>query len=81
MDTFTIDGLWDREPYDRIGRLLGRIDAGGMGLDRLPQRIGIRSGRERELRFFAPSRVQLEGERLVIDVTDTSLRVLSDDPN
>jgi hypothetical protein len=62
MVPLAIDHLWEREAYDETGRYLGRIEAVGMGRDRVPRRVGVRSGRARVLHFFMLTGARLDGE-------------------
>jgi hypothetical protein len=80
MVPLAIDDLWEREAYDETGRHLGRIEAVGMGRDRVPRRVGVRSGRARVLHFFMLTGARLDGERLVIAPVEPSLLVLPGGP-
>lgn len=75
MSTFAIEDLWDREAYTATGQHLGRIEAVGMGRDRQPRRVGIRSGRERRLRFFALEGASVYDGRVVLEPRQATLRL------
>ncbi len=75
--SFAIEDLWDREAYAATGEHLGRIEAISMGRDRLPRRVGVRSGRDRKLQFFALTGASLRGRRVVLELRDPMPQVLS----
>jgi hypothetical protein len=79
MDTPAADELWDREAYDGAGERLGRIEAVGMGRDRVPRRVGVRSGRAGRLRFFTLVGARIVDGRVVIELREPSLRALPGD--
>ena len=79
MDPLTIDEIWEREAYAGTGEHMGRIEAVGMGRDRVPRRVGVRSSGGRPLRFFALAGARLDDGRVILALMDPSLWVLSGD--
>ncbi len=68
MVTLGVGDLWGREAYRPSGEYLGRIEAVGMGRDRVPRRVGVRSHRDDSaLTFFRLAGASLEGDRLTLD--------------
>jgi hypothetical protein len=81
MDVFAFEDLWEREAYDGTGHRLGLIEAVGMGRDRVPRRVGVRSGTDGpRLRFFALDGAMLDGGRVILSVPDPPVLVLPEGP-
>jgi hypothetical protein len=77
VDTPRVEDLWEKQAYGESGQRLGRIEAVGMGRDRVPRRVGVRSDDGGPaLTFYALAGATIAGDRVVI-ATDRSLRVLS----
>ncbi|MBO0701550.1 MAG: hypothetical protein J2P38_01360 [Candidatus Dormibacteraeota bacterium] len=67
MSVLRPDELWGRDVYDASGRRLGRIEAIGMGRDRLPRRVAVRLDEARvQLTFFSLAGARVTGDRVVI---------------
>ena len=67
MDAFRIDDLWEREAYTDSGQHLGRIEAVGMGRDRVPRRVGLHcEGDGSMLRFFRLAGARVAGGRVIL---------------
>jgi hypothetical protein len=66
------------EAFDGEGRYLGVIEAIGMGRDRVPRRVGVRSGPNGSpLRFFPFTGARLDGSRVILGAPDRADRPLS----
>jgi hypothetical protein len=67
MGAFTVADLWKREAYTESGWRLGRIEAVGMGRDRVPRRVGVQAdGGGPRLTFFSLTGARLDGERVIL---------------
>jgi hypothetical protein len=65
MDLVSAAGLCDKEAFDGEGHYLGPVEAVGMGRDRVPRRVGVRSGMPGSpLRFFTLSGARFDGRRI-----------------
>jgi hypothetical protein len=66
VETLSAEDLWDREVYSETGQRLGRVEAVGMGRDRVPRRIGVGSnGGSQALRFFRLTEIRLSAGRVI----------------
>jgi hypothetical protein len=76
MDRLGIAELWEKDACTGSGRHLGRIEAVGMGRDRVPRQVGARfEDGGRQLTFYALTGARVEGGRVVLAV-EPSLEVL-----
>jgi hypothetical protein len=66
VDTLRVEDLFEKVAFAESGRRLGRIEAVGMGRDRVPRRVGVRLGEGPELRFFALAGARLDNGHVVI---------------
>ena len=81
MDVLAFEDLWEREACDGTGHRLGLIEAVGMGRDRVPRRVGVRTGADGPpLRFFTLDGAALDAGRVVLVVSGPTLRLLDPGP-
>jgi hypothetical protein len=73
MEEQSVEGLCDMEAFDSAGRYLGVVEAVGMERDRVPRRVGVRSGLGGSpLTFFTLAGATFEGNRVVLAVHNGS---------
>jgi hypothetical protein len=73
MEDQSVVGLCDKEAFDSAGRYLGVVEAVGMGRDRVPRRVGVRSGLGGPPpTFFSLAGATFEGNRVVLAVPNGS---------
>ena len=76
VGTPRVQDLWEKEAYAESGERLGRIEAVGMGRDRVPRRVGVCApDGERALRFYTLTGADISRDRVVVAVRQP-LRVL-----
>jgi hypothetical protein len=66
VDTIRVEDLFEKEAFAETGRRLGRIEAVGMGRDRVARRVGVRLGEGPQLRFFALAGARLDDGHVVV---------------
>ncbi|MBO0683101.1 MAG: hypothetical protein J2P45_08105 [Candidatus Dormibacteraeota bacterium] len=60
--------LWGKEVYSQGGERLGKVEAIGMGRDRVPRRVGVRPDEHApQLTFFALAGAKLADGRVILD--------------
>ena len=67
MEALKAADLWGKEVYSAGGQGLGKVEAIGMGRDRVPNRIGVRPDEHGpQLTFFALAGAKLVDGRVIL---------------
>jgi hypothetical protein len=73
VDALSVGGLCDQEAFDGAGNFLGVVEAVGMGRDRVPRRVGVRSRLDGSpLTFYTLVGARVDGCRVVLAVPNGS---------
>jgi hypothetical protein len=76
VKNIVIGDLWEREAYLESGQRLGRIEAVGMGRNRVPRTVGVRVDSRHRLRFFPLTEARVADGRVFL-AAPPSLQVVS----
>ena len=73
VDALSVESLRDKAAFDGAGHFLGVVEAVGTGRERVPRRVGVRSGLEGSpLTFYTLVGARVDGSRVVLAVPNGS---------